>query len=59
MTIEKIKKLSNGKYKIVFDNSESITTYEDIILEENILYKKELDVDSILDNLDNLDDGKN
>ena len=43
MKIEKIKKLSNGKYKIIFEGNESITTYEDVILEENILYKKELD----------------
>ncbi len=47
MKIEKIKKLSNNKYKIVFDNKESITTYEDVILEENILYKKELDTELI------------
>lgn len=43
MKIEKIKKLSNGKYKIYLENKDSVTTYEDIILEENILYKKELD----------------
>ncbi|MBP3461238.1 MAG: RecX family transcriptional regulator [Bacilli bacterium] len=42
MKIEKIKKLNNGKYKIELDNKEKITTYEDVILEENILFKKEL-----------------
>lgn len=47
MKIEKIKKLSNNKYKIYLDNNESITTYEDVILEENILYKKELDTELI------------
>ena len=43
MKIEKIKKLSNGKYKIELDNKEKITTYDEVILEENILYKKEID----------------
>ena len=43
MKIEKIKKLNNGKYKIEFDNKEKITTYDEVILEENILFKKELD----------------
>lgn len=43
MKIEKIKKLNNGKYKIEFDNKEKITTYDEVILEENILFKKEVD----------------
>ena len=43
MKIEKIKKLSNGKYKIELANKDTITTYDEVILEENILYKKEID----------------
>lgn len=43
MKIEKIKKLNNGKYKIEFDNNEKITTYDEVILEEKILFKKEID----------------
>lgn len=43
MKINKIKKLSGDKYKIELDNGEKITTYEDVLLEENILYKKEID----------------
>lgn len=43
MKINKIKKLSSGKYKIELENKESITLYEDVLLEENILYKKEID----------------
>ena len=43
MQINKIKKLSSGKYKIELENKESITLYEDVLLEENILYKKEID----------------
>ena len=47
MNIDKIKKLNNGKYKIFFDNKEYITVYEDVILEENILFKKEISNDLI------------
>ena len=42
MKIEKIKKLSNGKYKIILENKEEITTYDDVILSTNILYNKEI-----------------
>ena len=42
MKIEKIKKLSNNRYKIEFDNG-SIILYEDVILDNNLLYKKEID----------------
>ncbi|MDD2434896.1 MAG: RecX family transcriptional regulator [Bacilli bacterium] len=43
MKIEKIKKLNSGKYKIEFENKDKITTYDDVILKNNLLYKKELD----------------
>ena len=42
MQIEKITKLKNGKYKIKLDTFEFIT-YDDIIINYNLLYKKELD----------------
>ena len=43
MKITKIQKMRNGKYKIELDNHETITTYDEVILKNNILYKKELD----------------
>lgn len=43
MKIEKFKKLSNNKYKIEFINGNSLTLYEDVILDNNILYKKDID----------------
>lgn len=42
MNIKGIKKLRSGKYQIVFDNKETIITYDEVILKNNILYKKEL-----------------
>ena len=44
MLIEKIEKLKNNKYNI-YINGEKITTYDNIILENNILYKKQIDND--------------
>lgn len=46
MKIKKIKKLSNNKYKIEFVEGESITTYDNVILENNILLKKEIDIET-------------
>lgn len=48
MKIKKIKKLSAVKYKIEFEDRESITTYDNVILENNILLKKEIDSDLYL-----------
>lgn len=45
MKIEKIKKLKSGKYKITLDNEEDIITYDDVIIENNLLYNKELTSD--------------
>lgn len=42
MQIIKYKKMSNGRYKIFFDNNLSIIFYEDIILKHNLLLKKEI-----------------
>lgn len=43
MTIHKIQKLKNGKYKIILEN-ENIITYDNVIIENNLLYKKTLDI---------------
>lgn len=42
MKIEKIKK-TGKKYKIVLDNNETITTYDDVILNKGLLYNKSID----------------
>lgn len=47
MKIEKIKKLNNGKYKIVLDNADKITTYDDVILKNNLLFDKEIDFEEL------------
>ncbi|MFV0249601.1 MAG: hypothetical protein ACK5HP_00985 [Bacilli bacterium] len=46
MKINKIKKLTNGKYKIELD-SKKITTYDEIILNNNLLFKKEITNDKL------------
>lgn len=46
MDIKSIKKMA-GKYKIVFSDGSSIITYDDVILNNNILYKKSLDDDLV------------
>lgn len=45
MKIKIIKKMSSGKYKILFDDNSSIITYDDLIIKNNILYKKEITTD--------------
>ncbi len=42
MKISKIKKTNSGKYNLILDNNEKITTYDDVILKNNLLYNKEL-----------------
>ena len=44
MKINKIEKLKNNKYKIIIDE-ESIITFDNVILANNLLYKKEIDND--------------
>lgn len=41
MIIKKIEKMSNNKYKIILDDI-NITTYDSVILENNLLYKKSI-----------------
>ncbi len=42
MKIIKIKK-NNNKYKITLENNKIIETYDEVIIKNNILYKKEID----------------
>ena len=42
MQITKIQKLKNNKYNVVIDG-EKITTFDNVILENNLLYKKNID----------------
>ncbi len=44
MKIEKIKK-SGSKYRITLDNGEVINTFDDVILENNLLFDKNIDSD--------------
>ena len=44
MEIKKITKLKNGKYKIKLDSYEFIT-YDDIIINHNLLYSKQIDAE--------------
>ena len=41
MKVEEIKKLKSGKYKVKIDG-ESITTYDDVILENHLLFHKDI-----------------
>jgi len=45
MKINNIKKQANGQYNITFDNNEKILTYDDVILNNNLLYKNEINYD--------------
>jgi len=55
MKIDKIKKMSGGKYKIVLEDGDTLTTYDDVILNTNILYSKEID-DETLEKIKNKND---
>lgn len=49
MKIIKYKKISSNKYELILDNNEKIKLYEDVILKENLLWKKEInDLDNLL-----------
>ena len=49
MKIDKISKNKSGKYKVIFDNNESLTTYDDVILNHGLLFKKDLSSEEIND----------
>ena len=42
MKIEKIQKLKNNKYKIKLDSGDIINTYDDVILNNSLLFNKEM-----------------
>ena len=49
MEIKNIKKLKSGKYKIEIDDTK-ITTYDEVIINNNLLYKKNID-NKLLENI--------
>jgi hypothetical protein len=49
--IIKYEKKGNNTYKIYLENNQSIKLYEDVIIKNNLLYKKEIS-DSLLEKLD-------
>lgn len=51
MKIEKYKKIKDGKYRIILDNGTITDVYEDVIVKNNLLYKKEID-DSLLSEIE-------
>lgn len=52
MKIIKYEKKGNNTYKIYLENNQSINVYEDVILKNNLLYKKEID-SSLLEQISN------
>ena len=42
MEIKKIEKLKSGKYKIHFTEGDTVTTYDSVILKQNLLYHKRI-----------------
>ena len=44
MKIERFKKEKNGKYTIIFEDNSEVTLFEDIIIKNELLIKKEVDV---------------
>jgi len=50
MKIEKYRKLKNDKYKVFLDNGLELTLYEDVILKNNLLLKKQID-NNLIDKL--------
>lgn len=48
MKIIKYEKMGNSKYRIFLENNEKIDVYEDVIIKNNLLYKKELTRDMLI-----------
>lgn len=42
MKIVKYTRLASGKYKVLFDNKKELILYESVIIDTNLLYKKEI-----------------
>lgn len=51
MKIIKYEKKGNNQYKIYLEQNQNITIYEDVIIKNNLLYKKEIDK-SLLEQID-------
>lgn len=45
MKIEKYKKIKDNVYRIFLDNGTIIDAHEDVIIKNNLLYKKEIDIE--------------
>ncbi len=43
MKIDRFKKMANNKYRIYLEDGNFIDTYDEVIISNNLLYKKELD----------------
>ncbi|HHU54687.1 MAG TPA: hypothetical protein GXZ63_02595 [Mollicutes bacterium] len=48
MRIDKIKKMKNGKYKLLIDGDNDIVTYDEVILKNNLLNNSEIDEELLL-----------
>lgn len=48
MEIEKISKLKNGRYKVLLDNGEFIITFDNVILNNNLLFYKEINEELLI-----------
>lgn len=55
MEIKKIKKLKSGKYEITLESNEKIVTYDEVILKNNLLFKKNISLEEI-DDINNLNE---
>ena len=49
MRILKYKKISSGKYQITLDDNRELKLYEDVILKYELLLKKDISDDMLLD----------
>ena len=49
MKIEKYKKMSKGRYQLLLDNGEKLVLYEEVILKFELLLKKEIDVNTMIE----------
>lgn len=47
MKIEKFKKLKNGRYDIMLEDGSSVNLFEDVIIKNELLIKKEVDLDTL------------
>lgn len=55
MKVIKIKKLKNDKYRLTLDNEVTLDLFDDVILKNNVLYKKEIS-DDLLESINKEND---